>query len=109
MNRTYSIEDIKEFTSKMLAIPVNKFSDEASLFHDLGVDGDDAIDFLDEFSRVFNVKLSKFHYSEYFGAEGTPSPWEFVKGLLTKTHYKQKKRLRVIDLFQAANTGELNL
>jgi len=109
MNKTYSIEEIQDFTSKMLAIPVKKISEEASLFHDLGVDGDDAQDFLNEFSRVFGVNMSKFHYSEFFGSEGAPSPLEFIKEILMKTHYKQKKRLRVIDLFQAANTGELNL
>jgi acyl carrier protein len=109
MNRGYSIEEIKEFTAKTLAIPVNKISEETSLFHDLGVDGDDAQDFLNEFSRVFGVNMSKFHYSEFFGSEGAPSPLAFIKEILMEAHYKQKKRLRVIDLFQAANTGELNL
>jgi acyl carrier protein len=36
---------------------------------DLGVDGDDAVELLDEFSKHFNVDLSYLQYDKYFGPE----------------------------------------
>lgn len=45
------------------------------LLHDLGMDGDDAVEFFEKFAKEFNVDLSALgkHWSEHFGPEGTPS------------------------------------
>ena len=44
------------------------------LFDDLGVDGDDAVELMEEYSKRYEVKLDKFNVGEYFGPEGLP-PW----------------------------------
>ncbi len=36
----------------------------------LGITGDDAIDFIEEFAKEFNVDIASFNYSKYFGEEG---------------------------------------
>ncbi len=43
------------------------------LSHDLGMDGDDAVDFFEKFGNEFNVDLSSLreHWSEHFGPEGS--------------------------------------
>lgn len=79
-----------------------------SLFHDLGVDGDDAVDFLNEFSGYFNVSLNKFNFNEYFGAESSPTPWGLVSELITKSNFLKTRRLEIKDLIQAVKSGELD-
>ena len=107
VNRSNSTEEIIEFISQSLSIPLNKITKTASLFHDLGIDGDDAIDFLNEFSHTFGVSLSQFRFNEYFGPEGSATPWGFIKEIVTKSSFTQKKRLEVKDLIQAVSTGKL--
>jgi hypothetical protein len=43
------------------------------LYHDLGMDGDDAVEFFEKFGKDFNVDLSPLreHWSEHFGPEGS--------------------------------------
>lgn len=37
---------------------------------DLGITGDDAIDFMEEFAQEFDIDIISFNYSKYFGSEG---------------------------------------
>jgi hypothetical protein len=108
MNRTYATGEIKEFIASDLSIPLDKLVDHASLFHDLGVDGDDARDFLREFSCRFQVDMSQFVFSAHFGPEGAFNPVAFVCELLTKSRFKKFRRLEVRDLVQAAASGRLS-
>ena len=41
-------------------------TEKTTLEDDLGISGDDAIEFLDAFSDKFNIDLSKFKFVEYF-------------------------------------------
>lgn len=107
-NKTNSIEDIKKFLSKNLSIPAHRISDEMSLHHDLGVDGEDAEEFLAEFSREFDVNLKEFNFVEYFGGDSSPTPWGFVKEAVTKSNLATKKRLEIRHLLQAVIYGELS-
>lgn len=47
-----------------------KLSLATELLWDLGVDGDDATDFIAEFQREFEVDLSDFDLGRHFGPEG---------------------------------------
>ncbi len=58
-----------EFLSTQLSIPKKKIHLEDSLFHDLGIDGDDAIEVINEYSKRFDVSIANFNVDEYFGAE----------------------------------------
>ena len=40
------------------------------LAKDLGIDGDDAMEFIRCFQARFNVDMSEFDFAAYFGAEG---------------------------------------
>ncbi len=44
--------------------------DEERLYHDLRISGDDAADFLDKYSILFNVNIGNFQFSDYFPHEG---------------------------------------
>ena len=42
---------------------------ETTLFYDLGIDGDDADEFFEEFGRTFGVDLTDFNIQSHFGPE----------------------------------------
>lgn len=64
---------------------------------DLGVTGDDAEELIQEFSKVFNVDLSNFLFSQYFNDE----PHLFYNG-------KDKKPLTIGHLEKAIAAGKLD-
>jgi hypothetical protein len=45
-------------------------SGNTDIARDLGVDGDDAVEFILNFVREFDVDLSNFRFDRYFGGEG---------------------------------------
>ena len=57
------------------------------LSEDLGMDGDDAAEFLQEYSKKFNVDLSAMNFEEYFAGEGI-NPVYVLTYLFGKKKYK---------------------
>jgi hypothetical protein len=71
------LEDrIIAFTAKERGMKPNRISLSSRLNHDLGMDGDDAIEFFEKFSKDFEVDVGelKEHWSDHFGPEGTGVP-----------------------------------
>ncbi|MDX3966548.1 MAG: DUF5958 family protein [Bradyrhizobium sp.] len=66
---------------------------------DLGVDGDDALDFMRRFSDQFNVDMSEFDFDMYFGGEG----FELSGPVKTLLGWRTKVPMTVELLFGAAN------
>lgn len=76
---------------------------ETDIARDLGVDGDDAEEFMLNFQREFNVDLSNFRFDEYFGEEGfrlIPA----IKSALGKG--EARAPLKIAILFDAAAHGQ---
>lgn len=63
------ITEVTEMVSKFTGVSPRELTLETTLFHDLGIDGDDAVDFFTEFEAGFHVDLSDFKISKYFGSE----------------------------------------
>ncbi len=53
---------------------LEKISLETRLAEDLGIDGDDALEFFENFSQEFQVDLSNFQFDKYFGYEAGFDP-----------------------------------
>lgn len=68
---------------------------ESSCFYDMGIDGDDAAEFIEEFAELFGVDMSGFEPSSYYGSEAAPILF-FVGG-------RPRKSLSVGLLIQAAH------
>lgn len=68
-------ERILDFTAQQRAMKRSKISIDSRLNQDLGMDGDDAVDFFRLFSIEFRVDLDDLytHWDQYFGPEGGPS------------------------------------
>lgn len=45
-------------------------SESTELFRDIGLDGDEADDFMGAFAQAFRVDSGDFDFARYFGAEG---------------------------------------
>lgn len=100
--------DVKLFIAATLGTKLESLSDHASLFHDLGVDGDDASDLINGFAAQFNVSLEGFDFQKYFGAETASGPIAFFVELFTKEKSAKLCPLRISDLVNAASNGKFS-
>jgi acyl carrier protein len=99
---------VTEFVASARSTSVEKVTLNKSLFHDLGIDGDDAVDLINGFAAQFDVSLEGFDFQEYFGPEATSGPIEFFVELLTKEKYRKLRRLEIADLVKAASVGRFS-
>ncbi|MCX2800793.1 DUF1493 family protein [Microbulbifer thermotolerans] len=96
-----------DFLSNETAISASKINLSTRLFHDLGIDGEDAMDLISEFSKSYEVDVSNFQYSEYFGNEGAASPFSLIKMILNCRTQADKKELTVEKLIESIREGYL--
>jgi hypothetical protein len=68
----------------------------------LGLDGDDADEFMMEFARRFQVDLRGFEFSRYFGCEAGLTPLSAIVGLFTDGG---RESIALERLAQAAENG----
>jgi len=59
-----------DFVKSWNLIQPDKITLDTLIEKDLGITGDDAIDFIEEFAKKFDVDIVSFDYSKYFGSEG---------------------------------------
>lgn len=98
---------IKEFTIKQTGVSVKKVVENAEIENDLGVSGDDAIDFIVAFGKEFNVNISGFMAADYFSPEGDSILPAILRMFTGKKHPKQKE-LRIKHLEKAVIAGRLD-
>lgn len=80
---------------------------QTSLEKDLGMSGDDAVEFLLEFSKKFNVDIGNFKFKECFSPEGDfilPAILRFLTGKKSEKHAE----LTLGDLERAVLAGRLD-
>lgn len=100
-------EELIDFLSLQLSIPKEKINLDRSLFHDFGVDGDDAYELINEYSKKFSVDISNFDILKYFGTEESASPIKMVMEVFTKSNASNTPKLTVGSLVNAVITGHL--
>jgi hypothetical protein len=98
---------IKEFVVKFSCVRDVLLDRKTILEKEIGLTGDDAIEFIIAFGKKFNVDVSGFMAAEYFEAEGDnllPS----ISRLLTGQKIVRKKELVLGDLERAVIVGKLD-
>lgn len=79
---------VKSFIAREVNIPCDRISSATTLFGDLGLDGADGWDLIDAFGMEFDVDLSDFNHTYYFGPEGAANPvtliYSFVQEILLR-------------------------
>jgi len=73
---------------------------------DLGIYGDDAADFMDDYRRKFNVDISNFNFRKYFSEEFNFLGWIYFK--LFPSSKQKIKTLTVGDLEKGIKYGKLD-
>lgn len=101
-----TIDDIEAFIKKTTGKSCAHFDENTELEKDLRIWGDDAYEFLEEFSRVFDVDISNFAFSEYFREEGDSTLVIFLN-FLTRQRVRRKS-LQIKHLIKAAETNRLD-
>ena len=98
---------VRRFTSDFTNVALEGVTLNSALVEDLGVDGDDGVDFIVQFADRFQVDLSGFNASDYFDSEGLPLHAPFVWFLQLVTlgrlpRREEKMGIEVEDLVAAA-------
>lgn len=105
MNEQFS--KLKDFVIKQSCVDDEEITSETKLEDDLGVSGDDAVEFIIAFGKEFNVDVSHFMAADYFEPEGDvilPSVLRFLTG----RKKPPKKTLTVGHLENAVVAGKLD-
>lgn len=88
----------------------SKIGVKTTLLGDLGIDGDDAIEFLLSYAKSFEVDLSEFRFLDHFVEEGMnffeflQLPWQLIRAWRGEDPHviANKIPLHVQDLIEAA-------
>lgn len=76
--------EIIDFIAQERGLPRHKVTLSSRLRHDLGMDGEDAVEFFQDFERRYDANLTALykHWGQHFGPEGFGSPTMFLIGLV---------------------------
>ena len=77
---------LKAFVTKQAAVEDEEVTRDARIEGDLGVYGDDAVEFIIAFGKEFNVDVSKFMAAKYFSSEG-----DFILPAIIRFFTRKKK------------------
>lgn len=80
---------------------------DTTLEKDLGMSGDDAVEFIFEFSKRFSVDISKFEFKRYFFPEGDFILPAIIRSFAGRKNPKQGE-LKLGDLEKAVIAGRLD-
>ncbi len=103
-------DEVLAFVSAAAGVSDSKISLETTLLGDLGIDGDDGVELMAEYARLFNVNLENYRHELHFGPEGF-SPLFFVSWIgfmFRKGTAEQRAGLEPIsisDLVRSASQG----
>lgn len=99
--------NLKKFIVTKFAVDIEDVLSETRIEEDLGIYGDEAMEFITAFSKEFNVDISQFMAAEYFSPEGDfilPAILRMFKG----SKKKKQKTLKIIHLEMAIKAGRLD-
>lgn len=100
-------EKLKGFVIKQSAVEDEEVTRDTQIEDELGVTGDDAVDFMIAYGEAFNVDVTKFMAADYFGAERNVFLSEVGKWLTGK-HKRARKTLTVAHLEKGIIAGKLD-
>lgn len=97
-------EKVKSFIVEIRGNYKINLDQETQLEKDLKITGDDASEFMEDFSMKFNVDISNLNLDEYFASEGTFSLYK----LIFSGRKTGKKTMTIGDLVRGVMAGKLD-
>jgi acyl carrier protein len=98
---------LKAFVIKESAVDDEEITRDTKIEDDLGLTGDDAIDFMIAYGKTFNVDVTKFMAADYFNGEGDIILPALI-GAVTGKKVNQNKILTVGHLEKGILAGRLD-
>jgi hypothetical protein len=97
---TELVQFIRQFTALPESFAMTR---QTNLVEDIGLDGDDADEFMAAYAKHFNVSPGDFQYSDYFGPEG----FDPIGSILDLIRRKPPLKPLTLGMLEtAANVGE---
>jgi len=93
--------DVRQFVHEYAGVPKDEISEHTILQKEIGLEGDNAGEFMVAYSKKFPVDLEAFDFNKYFDLEGGFNPIYFVHLLLVKPDRLKKKDITVSNLADA--------
>ncbi len=87
-------DKLKSFVIKQTGVEDAEVTRDTQVENDLGVTGDDAVDFLIAYSKAFNVEVTKFMAADYFDGEGD----KILPAIIRTFTGKKKKTNKVLTI-----------
>lgn len=102
------LKQVRALVAEYWNEPESRLFAETSVNCDLGMDGDDGVEFMDAFSVRFNVDLTEFPHDKYFGPEASATPISFINASirrLTTGRWTNLSPLTLRHLAEAVENG----
>ena len=96
------LKQVRAFVAEYWSEPESRLFAETSVNCDLGMDGDDGVEFMDAFSVRFNVDLTEFPHDKYFGPEASATPISFIHASIRRLTTGRWTNLSPLTLRQLA-------
>lgn len=100
------LDAIKKFTEEQSGIIEDDIREDSILEKDLGIYGDDAVEYILAFGKKFNVDVSRFMAADYFSSEGSFLP--SITSIFTGKERQKPKELAILHLVKAIKAGRLD-
>jgi len=94
-------EKVRDFVVEHTGVDKNKLSEQTEL-HKLRMDGDDALELMEEFSNKFSVDMSEFEFNKHFGPEAGFNPIVYMYYLVFARDKLRLMPITLRDLTEAA-------
>jgi hypothetical protein len=78
------LEEVKSFAAEYWGEPIERLTAETSVNEELGMDGDDGVEFMRAFGERFAVDLAAFPHGKYFGPEAGATPFSMLVGVVRR-------------------------
>lgn len=98
---------LKKFVVNQSAVNDEVINSSTRIEDDLGVSGDDAVEFILAFGKEFNVDVSNFMLADYFSPEGDFILPAIIR-FLTNKKKRERKSFTVGHLEKAIMAGKLD-
>ena len=100
------LKQVRAFVADYWSEPPSRLFAETSVNCDLGMDGDDGVEFMDAFSSRFGVDLTEFPHDNYFGPEASATPISLIEAFIRRLSTGRWTTLAPLTLRHLAEAAE---
>jgi hypothetical protein len=97
-------EAVIAFVCRTISCQARDLMDETRLRYDLGIDGEDAEDLFECFSREFSVDVSQLNLRDYFGPDAGATPWTVGRKFFGDQEHR-RPQITIRDFVTTAQRG----